>query len=196
MADKFLGFLGDLVKPTSGGGGNYVYYDLSNIPKESDAFWIISSYATATKVAGFGQCTILGGIHDSVTTKLACAVDVDFKCHFDGKWGSPKDLLDSEAEYYPELQNLPEITKEEFYEIPLVVTNELEDNANYVFKYDEGMTWAEWIDSPYNTKSFTHDGQYVLYGGNQIESWGDDIYKKAEIDDVIRQGGYFSYYIR
>ena len=25
MADKILGFLGDLVKPATGGGGNYVY---------------------------------------------------------------------------------------------------------------------------------------------------------------------------
>lgn len=156
----------------------------------------MSTYAATVKNAMGGACFIMGGLPDDTATKLACAVNVDEKCYTDGKWRTNKELLDSDAEYAPELKNLPEITKEEYYEIPLVVTNELENNDHYIFKYDEGMTWAEWIASPYNTKGFTHDGQYVLYSGTQIESWGDNIYKKAEIDDVIIQGDYYAYYIR
>jgi hypothetical protein len=76
------------------------------------------------------------------------------------------------------------MTREEFYDVKVLVL------AGFQYKFDEGMTWAEWCNSDYNTRGFIiEDGLLKLPEGSfncRIRMWNGDNGELVYGDDIIR----------
>lgn len=57
---------------------------------------------------------------------------------------------------------------------------------NFDLQAEEGMTWAEWINSPYKTKPVAISGNYVLFGGLKISYNGTPVSPNDTIMSGVR----------
>lgn len=150
--------------PASGGGGNYVYY---NKPSDGNLSTFVQ-FASVGKVVmndiiRFMSATevVLYNIHaDNI---LALGVDMSLKVtdYETLKLVTIGEILDAIGE------DLPRLTEDEFYlKSHFMITNGIlnadDSTLPLTFKYDEGMTWREWINSPYNAYGYFIEGQQVI----------------------------------
>ena len=177
MADKILGFLGDLVKPASG-GGNYVYYSgtMRDFAESVAMASIIKANMDGDIV--FMPSWVFWSTDANSENIIGAGFDTSMKMT---SWDDSSELITVGDVIAEPSKDWTQITEEEFYKSPAWFTFILNGEPKR-YDYKEGMTWGEWIDSPYNDGNFSvHDAnmgegiqEYVHYEYSAIR--GNEYY--------------------
>lgn len=204
--------------PTGGGGsggglayfdtmplyGQYYYPEIRNIQDE------VRSFSYIVKESDGNGYTIFTHATFALKNNLyAVGIDLNAKI---SRWDDDVqdfngfETIESNIKRYaPWVLELPRITEEEFYYIPMFISftnDDIVPNGNIgntvPFKYDEGMTWREWLSSPYNTleelgfpvEVRNWEGEETLWGTNESALtwtlWTPSGDRPVHPDDVIR----------
>lgn len=165
----------------SGGGGGLTYFDLTSEMnydviydilgiscvakyKENDWTSIIQAPAIAGDISS--PCVAIG-------IDLNCRVnDVDEQSNFISEMTTLGEFF---SRFRPEMTAWPRITEEEFYDTSVptfnfVIYGDRDKNEKIgTYEYVQGMTWRDWVGSPFNTDSYTNDiGSIELPGREGI----------------------------
>lgn len=81
----------------------------------------------------------------------------------------------------------------------VVITPTSKPKINFIvngitYEAENSMTWEDWVNSEYNTGSFTIPGNYV-YGGVYTHTivYNRDTYQNVNKNDTIISGGIYAY---
>lgn len=87
--------------------------------------------------------------------------------------------------------NEPQTVSKEFYEYYILFFKSYEDNASIeftiegtVYYAEAGMTWAEWVESEYNTGNFYIDDNFIINGQLGDDGEGDQTYKFIQYETM------------
>lgn len=147
-----------------GGGGNYVYYRAS--VSEMGGY---AGYSSVVK-ANFKGTNVFLPFVDAQNIGmdiLEWGFDTNLKIT------NPENMtMTTVGDFIAEpSKNWTQITEEEFYKIPTQFTFILDGEPKW-YDYKEGMTWGEWIDSPYN------DGNFSVHDANMGEGIQEYVHYK------------------
>ena len=137
--------------PASGGGGNYVYYSgtLQDFSEGVAMASIIKANMNGDIV--FMPSGVFWTTDANNENIIGAGFDTSMKMT---SWGDSSELITVGDVLAEPSKEWTQITEEEFYKIPTQFTFTLNgEPKKYV--YEEGMTWGEWIDSPYNDGNFS-----------------------------------------
>lgn len=191
----------------NGGGGNYVYFDISGLSDgDKKSFFNVASLAKLRLYGGLSIIPMsLSLLTDSPTTSyLALAVDESAKILVNGKYATIGEMLYTGSG--PALP--PRITEEEFYRDPNVIEDGYfrvfsdYENTDVILQYDSGMTWRDWINSPYNLNPTTNKPYLKIQGEDMYwfysDGWTGSMHNEyendspVEVDDLITNKTYYT----
>ena len=176
------------IKKGGGGGNKYTYYDISGLSEEDKPKAMDYAYVAKEIDGGSIYYDCMGMKYRNNYTSGIIAIGVDFSARVGGPDGLFTIAETSEGLF----DNLPRITEEEFYKIPTQFTF-YDGETTKTYFYNEGMTWDEWIDSPYNDGNFSvrdaylDEGllPYVDYDGNIVQMDGDYVKPHMPIQNKL-----------
>lgn len=150
--------------PSSGGGGNYVYY--SGTMRDFSEGGSMASIIRANKGGdvAFMPSGLFFGMGNNPENIIGAGFDTSMKMT---SWDDSSELI-TVGDVLGEMFNeWTQITEDEFYlKSHFMITNGIlnadDSTLPLTFKYDEGMTWREWINSPYNAYGYFIEDQQVI----------------------------------
>lgn len=187
MADKILGFLGDLIEPTNGGrSGDYVYYlaDLQAVGDTYPLSSIVRVHSSEGIATFLTPAAYIANGQNRETTLDFIAIGFDASLKFTNfQEDAELAIITIGESVIPFLDQvgLSRITEEQFYGI-LPAYCVLSAGTSHVIIFDEGMTWREWINSDYNTIGvYSYDDEQIALLDNNENLWVSE----SIIDDKI-----------
>lgn len=156
-------------KVAGGGGGNYVYYNKSSDGNLTSFLQFASvGKVVMNDITGFMSAIQIVLYKIPSDNILALGFDRSLKIT-DGstlKLVAIGETLDAIG------IDLPQITEEEFYKMPLMLTIQIYDETK-LYIYEEGMTWGEWVNSEYSKGEFKLKDCGDYQEIRHIASYGD-----------------------
>lgn len=136
----------------------------------------VTNYASAkVNVPGSGSGESASALADELTNqdsliaKIAVILERGATTVFSAANSGGATYKSKFADNNTDLKTLLKMAREA---IPLLISFTVKGSGTY--QADEGMTWAEWVDSSYNTDGFTVDSEGWVYTGDDFAVVGSE----------------------
>ena len=204
--EKKQDFVNILVEDSGNGGGSnnstsgLTYFDISSI-ENSDDIEALFYYADIIKEVMNDNNVIFVKPDDTIGKKalaICCNLSATFTTFDDYEYPTGRitfeEIIRDDA---PWILDLPRITEKEFYDNYETFFVYDGPGEFYVRKFKDGMTWREWVDSPYNNGQCfiapapNSDEEVVGFidnYGTRMPLYGKSTSQMAKPDDVLIAG--------